>query len=419
MENSEQPFFPALEDFDYERPQQNDGSVRASNFMYPETLSPDVSRPSRSNSSSPIAVLDSFNISRNEYRHGSPFERHSIVQYPRASSINNGHAVVDLTSDDSDGDEEESELREIDMGSRGKRKLPSWAGAGASERKRPRESMGHFQSGSQLYAGNNPFSHFAKKPAEMPPLSNRSRSWEPSSRYPPQFGNLESSITTATSLRGIPGTEAQRGTSMYRETYASSVLSMAKRTSSGEVSTSYERGALRVLPGTMSTFTGLANGMRLAGAADQRLSIVVDPVKRSEELAHQAVFQVLIYGLRVICAFWNRNWQVTRWSLPRQLTLIQLCCTLCVLHCTGKSHVLVELVNKLLAGLKLSATEILRCSFDCFGLKNSNDMIRVSSLPEGFPWLIYGMDISSIPASLTPLFWAGFCIGRRARRVNS
>jgi hypothetical protein len=270
--------------------------VRASNWTYRDTLSPDVSRPSRSNSSSPIAMLDNYNFSRHEHRLGSPFERNSIVQNPRASSIPNGHTIVDL-SDDSDGDEEESELREIDMG-RGKRKLP--AGWAAGERKRPRESMGHIQPGVRQYAGTpNPFMKYANKPGEMNPLSSRSRSWEHSAslRYPSQLGNLESSITTATSLRGMPGAEAQRGTSAYRETYASSML-MARRTSSGEVSTSYERAALRVLPGTMSAYPGLANGMRLAAAVDQRLS-VVDPVKRSEELAHQAVFQVLITACRL------------------------------------------------------------------------------------------------------------------------
>ena len=285
-------FFPAIEDFDFERPQQNDGSVRASNWTYPETLSPDVSRPSRSNSSSPIAMLDNYNFSRNEYRLGSPFERNSIVQNPRASSIHNGHAIVDLTSDDSDGDEEESELREIDMGLRGKRKLPSWAG----ERKKPRAGTDHIQPGGHQFV-NNPFSQFANKAVEMHSLLSKSRSWEPSSvRYPSQLGNMESSITTATSLRGIPATEAQRA---YRDTYASSMLSsMAKRTSSGDLSTSFERATLRVLPGTMSAYTGLATGMRLAAAADQRLSVVVDPVKRSEELAHQAVFQVLTTACR-------------------------------------------------------------------------------------------------------------------------
>ena len=252
-----------------------------------------MSRPSRSNSSSPIAMLDSFNFSRPEHRLGSPFERNSIVQN-RNSSIPNGLTIVDL-SDDSDGDEEESELREIEM-VRGKRKLPSWATGAGGERKRPREGMGHIQPGGHQYSAlSNPFAQFAKKPAEMNHFSNRSRSWEHNSmRHPSQLGNLESSVTTATSLRGMPGVEAQRGTSAYRETYATSMMSMAKRTSSGEVSTSYERAALRVLPGTMSAYSGMANGMRLAAAADQRLSVAVDPMKRSEELAHQAVFQVLI-----------------------------------------------------------------------------------------------------------------------------
>ncbi|KAG0557123.1 hypothetical protein KC19_11G104000 [Ceratodon purpureus] len=291
-------FLSAFEDFpsvDYERPQQKDGSVRASNWTYPETLSPDVSRPSRSNSSSPIAMLDSFNFSRPEHRLGSPFERNSIVQN-RNSSIPNGLTIVDL-SDDSDGDEEESELREIEM-VRGKRKLPSWATGAGGERKRPREGMGHIQPGGHQYSAlSNPFAQFAKKPAEMNHFSNRSRSWEHNSmRHPSQLGNLESSVTTATSLRGMPGVEAQRGTSAYRETYATSMMSMAKRTSSGEVSTSYERAALRVLPGTMSAYSGMANGMRLAAAADQRLSVAVDPMKRSEELAHQAVFQAFALG---------------------------------------------------------------------------------------------------------------------------
>jgi hypothetical protein len=44
----------------------------------------------------------------------------------------------------------------------------------------------------------------------------------------------------------------------------------------------------------MSSYAGLANGMRLAAAVDQRLHAVVDPVKRSEELATRAVFQVLM-----------------------------------------------------------------------------------------------------------------------------
>jgi len=296
-------FFPALdledEDLDFERPQQNDGSVLASNWTYPEGVSPDVSRPSRSNSSSPVAMFDSYNMSRNEDRVSSPLERNSIVGNPRASSIPSGNPIVDLTSDGSDGDEEESELREIDGMSRGKRKLPSWA----DERKRPRESAdrSHVQPGGHQYASlARQYAHLASKAGDMSLVSSRSRSWDPSPlRYSSALGNVESSVTSGTSLRSMPGSEAQRRSTEYRvDSYTSELIRMAQRTSSGEVSTSYDRGAGRVLPGSMSSYAGLRNGMRLAAVADQRLHVVVDPVKRSEELATQVVFQVLVCEVR-------------------------------------------------------------------------------------------------------------------------
>lgn len=234
-------------------------------------------------------------MSRNEDRVSSPFERNSIVVgNPRALSIPSGNPVVDLTSDGSDGDEEESELREIDGMSRGKRKLPSWAG----ERKKPRESAdrSHVQGGGHQYAGfAHQYAQLASTAAEMSLLASRSRSWDPSSlRFSSALGNVDSSVTSATSLRVMAGAEAQRRALEYRDSYTSKLISTAQRTSSGEVSTSYDRGTGRVLPGSMRSYAGLANGMRLAAAVDQRLHVAVDPVKRSEELATQAVFQVLI-----------------------------------------------------------------------------------------------------------------------------
>lgn len=97
------------DDMDFERPQQNDGSALASNCTHPGGVSPIVSRPSRSNSSSPVAMYDNYFASRNGDR--VSFEQNSIAGNYRASSIPSINPVVDLTSDGSD--EEESELREI------------------------------------------------------------------------------------------------------------------------------------------------------------------------------------------------------------------------------------------------------------------------------------------------------------------
>ncbi|XP_024402469.1 helicase-like transcription factor CHR28 isoform X2 [Physcomitrium patens] len=200
-------FIEPTQDLDYERPQKNDGSVLVSNRTYLERLSPGVSRPSRSTSSSPVTMLD--NSSRHEYVFENPFERKSMIPSTRELNFN-GHPIVDLSSDDSDGVEEESELRELNSGLRRKRNLLSWGGGGM---KRPRESI-------------------------------------------------------------------------HRDTFSSSWISLATRTSSGEVSTSYDR---RVLPGTMAnSITGSINGTVIAAA--------VDPVKRSEELAIQAVVQAFSLG---------------------------------------------------------------------------------------------------------------------------
>lgn len=263
------------DDMDFERPQQNDGSALASNCTHPGGVSPIVSRPSRSNSSSPLAMYDNYFASRNGDR--VSFEQNSIVGNFRASSIPSINPVVDLTSDGSD--EEESELREIGGLSRLKRKLPEWGG----ERKRPRESADRsdFQPG-------HPFARFAHGAAN-------SRSWDPSPlRHNSAMGNLESSVTSASSLRQVmSGSDVQRKVSEY-DTYWSKAFSMTQRNSSG-VSTSLDRSTGRVLPGSMgSSYAVLANGMRTAAAVDQRMHAVMDPVKRSEELATQAVFQVLI-----------------------------------------------------------------------------------------------------------------------------
>lgn len=129
-------------------------------------------------------------------------------------------------------------------------------------------------------------------------VSSRSRSCDPSPlRYSSATGNVDSSVTSASPMRVMPGAEAQRRATGYRvDSYANEYIraQMAQRTGSGEVSTSYDTGAGRVLPGSMSSFAELRTGMRLAAVADQRLHVVVDPVKRSEELATQVVFQVLI-----------------------------------------------------------------------------------------------------------------------------
>ncbi|XP_024359379.1 helicase-like transcription factor CHR28 [Physcomitrium patens] len=295
LEDTEQDtiqYFPELTgDLDYDRPQQNDGSVLASN-CYSERLSPGVSRPSRSTSSSPIAMFD--NTSRHGLVFDSPFERNSIVENPRQFTILNGHAIVDLTSDDSDGDEEESELKEIDGRSRGKRKLPHDETEG--DRKRLRETAN--SSYMQNIGTGFPYTQIAKKPCETISFPNRSQSWSPSSlKYSSQLGNLESSVTTATSLKNIPGYESHKTTSARRDTYTSSLTNMAQRSCSGEVSTSYDRGISRVLPGTVArSMAGLVNGMRVAATIDHRLALAMDPVKRSEELAIQAVVQAFSLG---------------------------------------------------------------------------------------------------------------------------
>lgn len=294
--------FPLLEflrteipvDLDHDRPQQNDGSVLASNWTPTERFSPDPSRQSNSNSSSPVAMFDQS--LRNGFTFSPSVGQNNISQYQRPFNISLAQSVVDLTSDSSDGSEEESELREISGGSRGKRKLPGWAEA---EQKKPRPAgiWPPRQPNGHSYA-NYPASTYLKKVPEMHAIPGRSQSWNPSmSKFSLQMGRMESSATTATSMmRVVPSGQALSNMAAYRDAHSSSIVNIAHRSSSGEVSTSYDRHRPRVLPGTLAgPMTGISNGVQLAAAA-------VDPalaLKRSEELAYQAVLQV---GKLAACA---------------------------------------------------------------------------------------------------------------------
>jgi hypothetical protein len=97
-------------------------------------------------------------------------------------------------------------------------------------------------------------------------------------------------------MRVVPSGQALSNMAAYRDAHSSSIVNIAHRSSSGEVSTSYDRHRPRVLPGTLAgPITGISNGIQhAAAAADPALAL-----KRSEELAYQAVLQV---GKLAACA---------------------------------------------------------------------------------------------------------------------
>lgn len=278
--------FPELSGpLDHDRPKQTNDSVLASNWIE-ERSSPDISRHSGSNSSSPIALVDGYNGS-NELRFMPSVKHNGIAKDLRLLRVDSGphlHPVVDLTSD-SDSDEEESELQDLTGISLGKRRLPSWV---EMNPKRPRESPAVNWPTKQLngyqFPNHPPGSSLVKRAGpEFSSVSNRSLPWNPTTaKMQMESGRWDPS---GSSLKAVAVAEAHSNLMAYRSTHS---MNITQRSSSGEISTSYDR-TVRVLPPSLGgSISGLASGGHIVVAPNDGSSTM----KRSEELAYQAVLQV-------------------------------------------------------------------------------------------------------------------------------
>ncbi len=196
------------------------------------------------------------------------------------------HPIVDLTTSDSSGDEEpQSSLQEIDSLTL-KRKLPNW---GRAAPKRMRElSVVNWPSASVMWTtqqqsgGQSLTPSFLKNSgAASSSLTIKTPAWNPN---PYKIPTWLDHWDHASSIRRVPQIEARENAGTFRK-----ISYVAERSGAAETSTSTDRGVPRVLPPTLGGSTlNIPNGAQVGIGSFEAANLL----KRSEEMAYQAVLQV-------------------------------------------------------------------------------------------------------------------------------
>jgi hypothetical protein len=251
-------------------------------------VSPDASRTSVSCSRSPVAMRNGNDIDSGIGQHSSLGQIHSNGTNLGLLGVDTGdhHPIVDLTASDSSGDEEpQSSLQEIDSLTL-KRKLPNW---GRAAPKRMRElSVVNWPSASVMWTtqqqsgGQSLTPSFLKNSgAESSSLTIKTPAWNPNPyKFPTRLDHWDH----ASSIRRVPQIEARENAGTFRK-----ISYVTERSGAAETSTSTDRGVPRVLPPTLGGSTlNIPNGAQVGIGSFEAANLL----KRSEEMAYQAVLQV-------------------------------------------------------------------------------------------------------------------------------